>query len=1096
MKRRIEGFLCIFLGIQIALSTVFAFAIALYEKGDDVFFFTKDEMESHEEKTPQSNAVLDAKSVKMLSLEKPTGNGNGNNLEEEYSESWGLSSQEREIVNEGNAPLAFHVSMELDLAYDVLLFDGFRDKLLVLFPHFCTDDQICNFVSCFIEKYYTETAGFDFSLDAKTLTVLFDKTFSEDEMADLFVFLINFCNENKAILSPAKSDEKAIDDSNMVFQINTTELWQDDDFWADFYISGEDLLLFEDGNYYMNLYVNGENRGSVSVEMLSQIPYIAIDDLRFILENNLTEEAYERIFNTQSSSYSLEDLEKFGVRSSFEANNYKIYLSFDLDDMPFTSISLSPSYSRYDEQPLAGAEIISPAVFSFKSSYNTSFGWYLYQKKIWDYDVSLYSTNTMSMYDIFLDFSYYLNFNNRDLDFSLSSYTFRRDFEEKMLRLSWGCISPGIISPLGTPIGIRLSKNLSYSNDSYERKSPYEAELTVEKESLVEVINDDRVLYSKILNPGKYKLEDFVLYTGVNRVLIKVSPTDGSAPKEIIHEFSYYSSLLYPGEFYYNLSLAIGRETLLSKDKIREGSIGFSLGGKYYQYDPRNLSLSFDYSYGLSNSLLLRGAIAVSNLPTDKNQMNMQGKVNFELTQASSIGTTRYNLNLYQRKLSDGNYHFPEIYARVSHQANLSKKHISSINASLGFSSPPDILNSNRFVFNVGISTSGKLGLLSYGIGSNFNLYTDVFKSSSYTSYLSLGFSPQRNINLSTSINLSGNFAGNVGASASVYASVSFGSGNVSSSLNEKSTKVNFNMHSLKSSLSSSIDMPGYNSFEKMKSFRNSNFYASYATSTDYFNFGFGISSSLDLNRLSGNLSLSTSTIFADGFFALSSSIGQSYLLIKQKGELKGNDLSIGYSGAFGTSKLNKFFSMSLYSAVSSVRNNQIMIYSTSEDSISGPRSFALYLPKTNGRGFVYTLESNPVYAMTAIVTDINGNPWINDSSPLYLVSISGDFEIDVKLYEDGYVFSDESGRIILSDLPEGLYGFDIPNDDGWALALIEISEKNSPNEMNVYIEAIDEISGMKLPEQYSSCKRLVFSEALSSDEFWDLLYPGFKEAL
>ena len=133
---------------------------------------------------------------------------------------------------------------------------------------------------------------------------------------------------------------------------------------------------------------------------------------------------------------------------------------------------------------------------------------------------------------------------------------------------------------------------------------------------------------------------------------------------------------------------------------------------------------------------------------------------------------------------------------------------------------------------------------------------------------------------------------------------------------------------------------------------------------------------------------------------------------------------------------------------------------------------------------------------MTAIVTDINGNPWINDSSPLYLVSISGDFEIDVKLYEDGYVFSDESGRIILSDLPEGLYGFDIPNDDGWALALIEISEKNSPNEMNVYIEAIDEISGMKLPEQYSSCKRLVFSEALSSDEFWDLLYPGFKEAL
>ena len=1016
-------------------------------------------------------------------------------------------------------PAMFHVASELELDGSTMYMDGFSDRVLFLFPKSMDSDSICDFVSVLLARYPKETSGYNISLDGNTVEVLFDELYSEDDVANIFVAIIESCfdyslqpkhKEVLADISLAKSTENEEPDSDKKWQVAEKKVestqsddkkedyvdssFEDDDFWADFYISGEDDLLFDDGIYYMELYVNGERRGNINVEMISQVPYLSTAELKQFVSDGLTKEAYSRIFSNADDLLSLDDFEALGVKTSFDAEGYKVYLAFDLDDMPFIAISISsPSYSRFSSREISGSVELEPAVFALKSAYNASLNWSLNEKRVWDYGISLYSYNTLSLYDTFLDFSYFLSYSKNDFDFAFSNYLLRHDFESKMLRLSLGNVSTSLLSPLGTPVGIKLSKSLSYSDNDYVRKDSYEEILAVEKESLVEVFNGDNKIYSKVLMPGNYRLEDFVLYTGLNRVLIRISPTDGSSPIEITKEFSYYSSLLYPGEFYYNLTLATGREKLSSKTSSREGAIGFSLGENFYQYDARNIALSFDFSYGITHSLLLRSAMAVANQPEEKNPLNLQGKLNLELTHASSIGTTRYNLNLTERKESDGQYHLPDIYMHVGHQAATSLKSLSSINASLGFTSSGESSNKS-YVFNPALGISGRLGALGYSLGSSLNLNVNSIAKSTYSAYLSASFSPKRNMSIASSLNLNGNMSGNIALSASVYASISFKSGGLSTTMSENRSQTNFNAYSGNHYFSSSIYMPGYKNFDKTISNKNIDFSASYSTSNNYFNLGMNVASSFAFDRLSGSVSLSSSTIFADGYFALSSSLPSSYLLIRQKGALRSNDISLAYTGSGEESRLPKTFSTSLYSSLSSSSRSNVMLYSIDDESISGAKSFALSMPAKRERGYVYTLDFDPLYTVSAIATEDSGELWINGSSPLYSLTIDDSGNINLDIDENNYVFTDESGRFILSDLGSGAYAFDIPSKDGWTLAVLEINGKaESEKDMNIYVEKNEE--GLNLPQEYSNCVRFVFSEALSSDDFWEMIWP-VEEAL
>ena len=68
-------------------------------------------------------------------------------------------------------------------------------------------------------------------------------------------------------------------------------------------------------------------------------------------------------------------------------------------------------------------------------------------------------------------------------------------------------------------------------------------------------------VFRRTLAPGVYRLRDFVLYSGANRIRIVVTPLDGSEVTETEMDVMYSSSLLAPGEAYFNVSLATGHDT-------------------------------------------------------------------------------------------------------------------------------------------------------------------------------------------------------------------------------------------------------------------------------------------------------------------------------------------------------------------------------------------------------------------------------------------------------------------------------------------------------------------------------------------------------
>ncbi len=915
-----------------------------------------------------------------------------------------------------------------------------------------------------------------------TETVDVDKTETTDNKEYLTDETTSFAVDTK---TPVDEESSVEEDFRLLLEAEA-------DYFADFYIEGEGDLVFEDAIYFMDLYVNGDRRGTITVEMRNQAPAISYSELKMYLSEELVPESYDRIFLGQGEYMTFEDLNAVGVNAVFYPSDYRIDLEFSLSDIPTRVISMNtPSPILGVRRSISGSNTISPAVFAIKSTYNGYLSWTLRNFDKWSYNMSLFSSNLVSLFDTYLTFNYTLRYSGEKPSFSFGSYTFYHDFTANMLRLSFGNVATGVLSPSGSAVGFRLEKSLSYQNGSYTRKSPYETTITVEKESRVEVINGERTMYDKVLAPGNYRLEDFVLYSGVNRVLVRISPVDGSTPIEIIREFSYYSSMLYPGEFYYGLSLTTGRETYTSSNSARSGAFGFSLGKKYYQYDYRNLALSADFSLGITNTLSLNGAVALSNVPTSDYIFNPKGRVNMEFTHRNKLGTTRYNLNLLEQRLSSGSYSLPSLYTRIGHQFSTGLRSLSSINLGLAYSASESLASSTGHSLNFNIGLSGRLGILGYSLGGSSYLYLSDIDLSTYSAYSSLSLSLRGGASLSASMNLSGGVDRKPNISGTLYFSYSFDSGSLSSSISESSVRTSVSTSTDIGAFNFSMYTPSFKNYEDYSKLDAYDFSTSYSTSTKYFGLGLGMSGDLSFKNLYGSASLSTSMVFADGYFVLANAIPSSALLVRQKGILKGNNISVGYSGSSSLANLKSFFGTSLYTGISTSRATEIMLYSANDDAIGSPTSASISIPPSKNRMYVYTLKADAIYTVSGIAEDLDNNLWLNGSSPLYKIEVEDDNSLTLVFDETNYVFTDDTGRFIISDIAPGMYGFDIPYNDGWILALFTLDDnEDNALKMNIY-KKTGLSTAYILPEQYSTAIEYTFDVSMTSDDFWQMVFPN-----
>lgn len=860
------------------------------------------------------------------------------------------------------------------------------------------------------------------------------------------------------------------------------------DFWASFYIAGQDDLALEDGYYYMDLYINGNHTGTIEVLIEDGLSSLNSRELHSYINGNVIESLSDMIFSSGDAYIPLSDLEELGVSCESDNSNFEIRLTFSTSDMPVQILSVRGTSRHSVFRPIAGGMWLDPAVFVLRSNYSLT-ARLSHLQEFDPYDsmrFSLTSTNTGRLLDLNFNFSWYMNFGADYFDFNLGSYNFYTDFEDAMVRLSFGNVSPDVLYPSGRSIGIRFDRSYAYGPSDAVRGSQTETMLVAEKQSEVTIYNEGREIFRRTLDPGRYRLQDFILYTGANEILIRVEPLDGSPAQESVMTVNYSSSLIAPGDFYFGASLVTGRETVYGKNG-REGVLRIPAGdGQYYEYDWRNITASFYLRTGLTESMSISTAVGLQNVPDEEYAWNPRMKLNSELTHANILGTTRYTFNIDEEYGNNRRFGMPGIYARIGHQTSTGWTPLSSISFSFTYSNPQEIGRENGHRLSVSAGISGRLGILSWSSSFSGTMYTDRMNELSWSQSNSLNLNLSRNFWMSGSLMFNGN-AQDTNVYGRIYATIRFDGGSVSASSSMDSMSASASYLKGNHALSSSFSMNSFSSDVSDYSIG-----AGYSYSGDYFNFGASMSSDVLFRNTNLQLSLSTSSVFADGLFAFGSSIPSNFLMIRQKGALKGNELTLGSPGTSSAVDLDSTFGTYMYTGLSTTRGSAFSLYSNGSDSFANSSVFDINIPENDRYGYVLRIDADETYSVAGYAR-VNDVIWANGSSPVYLYSVDDNGNAVLTATEI-YVFSDKDGLFVLSGLEEENYAFDMNIGGEWYLAVFTV-DAGVPSGSVQLLTTTGDNTGVNLPDVYSGSVSFTLQDVLSSDDFWTMIYPDMEVA-
>ena len=861
------------------------------------------------------------------------------------------------------------------------------------------------------------------------------------------------------------------------------------DFWAAFYIEGEDELLLEDGAYYMDLYINGTYVGAIDTEIIGGEPHLGAGTLESYLSSSITIDAQDRIFMNTDPYLSLAYLQSVGVQTSFDSVQYRIDLSFSTIDMPIQILSIRQTSPRVQTRPISGAANLDPAVFTLASEYIFSFRVPNFlDPEFWNsFQYSFDVRNRARLFDVYLDFSYYLDWTHHSFDFTMGSYRFYVDFPDQMIRLSWGNVSTSLLSPEGTDFGIRFDKSLSYADSGYTRRNGYEQVIEVPVRSEVTIYNNgdgraDNQIFRRTLDAGVYRLMDFILYSGANRILIRIEPLDGSPVREFVMDIQYSASLLQPGEVYYGASLTTGRIERDYSDYKADSTVSFNIWpDKRIDYDWRNLTLEGYVRAGLTNSLTGDFSLAVQNLPNENAGFRMNAQAAIELTHENVLGTTRYNFNLYEYADDFGRFTEPYFRVRIGHQANTGFRPINSITFSLGYDSPQDFSLGTNHDLSFDIGLSGSYGIFSWSASAA--LSTDVTDWSEFTwsTLLSTSFHFTGNISMNASLNISGGVDSTPYVGGRVGFTFRFGRNTIYATASESYATLDYDYYDDRNSFSASVDTSSYTSVSGL------GFGADYSYSGDIFK----VSADLALRGLADTLSssvrISTSSIFADGYLAFASSIPDNFIIVSQGGSLRNNRLSIGAVNSSATTPVATALGTGIYTDVSSPTS--LMIFSEGDSVFSPVYSEAVNLRSSRQKGYVFTIDREDAYSVSGTVELPDGSLWINGASPVYAVDIDEDGLVTLS-ETDKYIFSDSNGRFVMTDLSAGLWAFDAADEDGWHLYIFETGEAGASATAVKVVDGLQPADGLALEGIYIDAYRFTAGMYMDDEAFFAMLYP------
>ena len=852
-------------------------------------------------------------------------------------------------------------------------------------------------------------------------------------------------------------------------------------FWESFYIEGEDSLELADGEYYMDLYINEIYTGTITVSMRGGMPYLAAGELEGYLSGTVTEDVIARLFHTGESFISLDYIRSQSIECSFDSVAYEIDMRFSLSDMPVQILSLRGTSRSGASRPLAGATILEPAAFTITSDYSLTARVNEFVGRDIRDELSFYFTadNEIRLYDLNLELDYYFDFPLGSFTADVSRYRFYIDFEDIMARLSWGNISTSLLSPAGRAVGIRFETDPYYgSPEARNSRSYIEQMLVVEKRSDVQIFNEGREIFRRTLAPGVYRLRDFVLYSGANRIRIVVTPLDGSEVTETEMDVMYSSSLLAPGEAYFNVSLATGRERLYSGTRRNApGEVYIPFGDYTLRYDARNITLSSEIEAGLMESLGMNASLSVQNLPSDEASFRPNGALALEFTHVNVLGTTRYSLNLRETSDIYGNLTLPSFNASIGHQVSTDWNAISSVTFGASYIAPDEWKFDRYNPLSLNLSMSGRFGFFSWGLSAYGTIPLNNPHGFSWSVSGSFGLYIASNFSISGSIGISDSAYDRPDISGRISATYRFGAGSVSATAGFDEAEVSMYARSNKHYFRADVNSRSYTDPDHIGAEAGYSYYG------DLFDVNFDFAAESSFRNIRGSATVSTSTIFADGVFTMASSVPSNYLLIRQYGSLKGNDLFVGSAGSSSTRAIPSLFETGMYTGVSVSNATNVGIFSSGENVFGGTASYSLSMPYSSRTGYVLRLHGDNVFAASGEVILPDGTPWLNGASPVYEVA-DGNLEAT-----DDYLFTDSDGRFTVTGFEPGMYAFDVPFGREWILFMFTIEDTGDYSRVQIF-ESTESVHDTSFGDAYSMVNEMEYTGNLDEDGFFSMIYP------
>ena len=924
---------------------------------------------------------------------------------------------------------------------------------------------------------------------------------------------------------------------DMFFPVMTDPQVMDDDFFADFFVVGADsTVAYEDGLYYLGLYVNNDYMGDIEVKFEGDVQSVSSAELKLFVGDYITKGASERLFGDEKPYLSIEQINNRGIEAVYDSAAFTIALNFGLEDMPERAISITAaSINRREQYGMSGAIVLKPAKVSMASSLS------LYT--LLDYAptpsfvlnnrlISLSVSNRLALFGVGLNFSFSISSSsNADTSFTLGAWNGFYDFVETSQRLSFGNVGSSLSNKLSglssTPFGLQLEKSYSYGTDR-AKGNQFEYKIVLVEPSKIVISINGNEIFTKDFPAGTYRLKDFVFTQGAN--VVKIVTIPAARPDDTTVEYvdmGYDYRLLGKGDTLYGFGLTVPKEK--SATKYSGGWVS-SLpwyNDQYLSYHLDKFTATYWQQIGVTNTFTFSTDLAFS--PGVFN-----GTVNGVF--ASMIGTSQIQLTLGldDRYVKNG-WLSPSIGGTLNHRfSGKSEARFGTVNVGINFLKPypSNTVGTADPPLSIGgnLSYSGNLTKeIRFTLSGSVTQSLDK-DSPSWNASFSTGFSPFKGMSLNGTLSLNAQDSDPFKPilTAQITGSYSFSQKLNASASTSQQTDKDFSSVTGSSSLgisyrpsskdSLNLNLSGF----KFATPQDHSLVGGWSHSGDLISFSLRQQASNSYERMTTTFTANTSFAFADGAFALAKSVNEAFFLVRPVGELKKAKISVARSLDSSPTALGRTLGSALYNNISTNTKNTVVVFSTGSSDYSSGASFVYEISPRSRQAFMAKIDIQPSFTISGILLKTDKSPYEQYSSPVYSVSINEEGQ-EVMTRDDAlYLFTDQDGRYILSDVLSGDYLFDLKVDDLWYSVRFTVPEvvagktgkdrvlllewfwvADPALEQRIIVkdvftqEEVEEeldVFGTELVTGYDANVTLTIVERIDEETFWKIIFPPFEQ--